>query len=249
MSDQIANQSGRWHVTAVPETGSTNADLLKIGAEGAPDRTVLRADFQSAGRGRLNRTWDAPAGVNLLVSLLFRPVPPRPHVLTQAVALSAVAVAADLCDVVVDLKWPNDLLIEGTKAAGILAQAAPAGPDGTVPFVVVGIGLNLGWAPEGATSLAASGWTQTVAPQDFLLAMLPHIDRFLALGDDALHSEYVSRVATIGTRVKAQMPDGNDIVGRAVDVEKDGRLVVLDDCAVTHRIDTADVVHLRPALD
>lgn len=249
MSDQIANQSGRWHVTSVSETGSTNADLLKMGADGAPDRTVLRADFQSAGRGRLDRTWDAPVGANLLVSLLFRPVPPRPHVLTQVVALAAVAVSAELCDVVIDLKWPNDLLIEGSKVAGILAQAAPAGPDGVVPFVVVGIGLNLGWAPAEATSLSASGWSRVVAPHEFLLAMLPHIDRYMSLTDEERHAEYVSRVATIGTRVRAQMPDGNDIVGRAVDVERDGRLVVIDDCAVTHRIDTADVVHLRPVTE
>lgn len=249
MSDQIANQSGRWHVTSVSETGSTNADLLKMGAEGAPDRTVLRADFQSAGRGRLDRTWDAPVGANLLVSLLFRPVPARPHVLTQVVALAAVAVSAELCDVAIDLKWPNDLLIQGSKVAGILAQAAPAGPDGVVPFVVVGIGLNLGWAPAEATSLSASGWSRVVTPHEFLLAMLPHIDRYMSLTDDDLHAEYVSRVATVGTRVRAQMPDGNDIVGRAVDVERDGRLVVLDDCAVTHRIDTADVVHLRPATE
>ena len=220
-----------------------------MGAEGAPDRTVLRADFQSAGRGRLDRTWDAPVGANLLVSLLFRPVPPRPHVLTQVVALSAVAVSAELCDVAIDLKWPNDLLIQGSKVAGILAQAAPVGPDGVVPFVVVGIGLNLGWAPAEATSLSASGWSRVVTPHEFLLAMLPHIDRYMSLTDDDLHAEYVSRVATIGTRVRAQMPDGNDIVGRAVDVERDGRLVVIDDCAVTHRIDTADVVHLRPATE
>ena len=249
MSDQIANQSGRWHVTSVSETGSTNADLLKMGAEGAPDRTVLRADYQSAGRGRLDRTWDAPAGANLLVSLLFRPVPDRPHVLTQAVALAAVAVSADLCNVAVDLKWPNDLLIGGTKVAGILAQAAPVASDGVVPFVVVGIGLNLAWAPEGATSLSAHGWTQEVSPHDFLLSMLPHIDHLLSVSDDELHETYVSKVATIGTRVRAQMPDGNDIVGRAIDVERDGRLVIIDDCAVTHRVDTADVVHLRPVME
>jgi len=249
MSDQIANQSGRWHVTSVSETGSTNADLLKMGAEGAPDRTVLRADYQSAGRGRLDRTWDAPAGANLLVSLLFRPVPSRPHVLTQVVALSAVAVASEHCGVDVDLKWPNDLLIDGVKVAGILAQAAPVGSDGVVPFVAVGIGLNLGWSPEGATSLAESGWTQEVAPHEFLLAMLPHIDRLLSLADEQLHQEYVARVATINTRVRAQMPDGNDIVGRATDVERDGRLVIIDDCAITHRVDTADVVHLRPVTE
>lgn len=249
MSDQIANQSGRWHVTSVSETGSTNADLLKMGSEGAPDRTVLRADYQSAGRGRLDRTWDAPRGVNLLVSLLFRPVPPRAHVLTQVVALAAVATSAEECAVAIDLKWPNDLLINGEKVAGILAQAAPVAADGVVPFVVVGIGLNLGWAPEGATSLATAGWTREVAPHDFLLAMLPYIDHYLSLADDDLHREYVTRVATVGTRVRAQMPDGNDIIGRAIDVERDGRLVVVDDCAVSHRIDTADVVHLRPATD
>ncbi|MFN5839880.1 MAG: biotin--[acetyl-CoA-carboxylase] ligase, partial [Acidimicrobiaceae bacterium] len=70
----------------VPETGSTNTDLLEMGAKGAADRSVLRADFQSAGRGRLDRTWEAPRGVNLLVSLLFREVPERLHVLTQVVA-------------------------------------------------------------------------------------------------------------------------------------------------------------------
>lgn len=249
MSDQKANQSGSWHVTAVPETGSTNADLLKMGANGAPDRTVLRADFQSAGRGRLNRTWEAPAGSNLLVSLLFRPVPPRAHVLTQVVALSAVAVATELCDVSIDLKWPNDLLVNGTKVAGILAQAAPVDAQGVVPFVVVGLGLNLGWAPDGATSLSASKWSKEVTPHEFLTAMLPRIDLLLSLTDEELHAAYVSKVATIGTRVKAHMPDGNDVVGRAIDVERDGRLVLIDDCAVSHRIDTADVVHLRPATE
>lgn len=79
--------------------------------------------------------------------------------------------------------------------------------------------------------------------------MLPHIDHLLSVSDDELHETYVSKVATIGTRVRAQMPDGNDIVGRAIDVERDGRLVIIDDCAVTHRVDTADVVHLRPVME
>lgn len=249
MGDPIANQSAKWHVTAVPETGSTNADLLQQGFGGAPDRTVLRADFQSAGRGRLDRTWEAPAGVNLLVSFLFRNVPDRLHVLTQVVALAAAGVARDECGIEVDMKWPNDLLIDNEKVAGILAQAAPAEAGGQIPFVVVGIGCNLGWAPQGATSLAAHGWTREIPPHDFLLAMLPWVDRLLALDEDALHREYVSRLVTVGSRVRVEMPDGNDIVGRATDVEKDGRLVVIDDCAVTHRIDTADVVHLRTAPD
>jgi BirA family biotin operon repressor/biotin-[acetyl-CoA-carboxylase] ligase len=242
-----ANQSETWHVTVVPETGSTNTDLLEMGAKGAADRSVLRADFQSAGRGRLDRTWEAPRGVNLLVSLLFREVPERLHVLTQVVA--AASVARDGCGVPVVLKWPNDLLVGTEKVAGILAQAAPAAPNGKIPFVVVGIGCNLGWAPEGAASLASCGWTRQMSPHDFLLQMLPEIDRLRALDEAQLHDEYISGLATVGTRVRAQMPDGNDIVGRAMDVERDGRLVVLDDCAVTHRIDTADVVHLRAVED
>lgn len=249
MSDPIANQSTAWHVTAVSETGSTNTDLLQKGLEGAPDRSVLRADFQSAGRGRLDRTWEAPRGVNLLVSLLFRHVPERVHVLTQVVALAAATVAREGCGVPVVLKWPNDLLVGSDKVAGVLAQAAPATSDGQIPFVVVGIGCNLGWAPDGAASLASCGWTHEMTPHDFLMRMLPEIDRLLALTDDQLHDEYTRALATLGTRVRAQMPDGSDIIGRAMDVERDGRLVVLDECAVTHRIDTADVVHLRPVDD
>jgi BirA family biotin operon repressor/biotin-[acetyl-CoA-carboxylase] ligase len=67
--------------------------------------------------------------------------------------------------------------------------------------------------------------------------------------DEQMNAEYVSQLATIGSRVRVEMPNGEDIVGRAMSVELDGRLVVLDECAVTHRIDTADVVHLRPASD
>jgi len=243
-----ANQSGHWHVTAVEETGSTNADLMAQGTAGAPDRTVLRAEYQSAGRGRLDRTWEAPRGVNLLVSLLFREVPARLHVLTQVVALAATQVARD-CGVEAVLKWPNDILVGTQKLAGILAQAAPVGADGKIPFVVVGIGCNLGWAPPDAASLASSGWTREVTPDEFLQAMLPEIDRLLSLSDEAMNAEYVANLATVGSRVRVEMPSGEDIIGRAMSVELDGRLVVLDDCAVTHRIDTADVVHLRPASD
>lgn len=249
MSDQNANQSAEWHVTSVSETGSTNTDLLQQGFEGAPDRTVLRADFQSAGRGRLDRTWEAPRGDNLLVSFLFRRVPERLHHLTQVVALAAQHVARQDCGVDVALKWPNDLLVGTEKVAGILAQAAPVDSEGRVPFVVVGIGCNLAWAPDGAVSLASAGWTTPLTPHDFLMRMLPEIDRLSDLSHEDLHHEYTSRLATLNTRVRLHMPGGEDIVGRALDVESDGRLVVVDDCAVTHRVDTADIVHLRPAVD
>jgi BirA family biotin operon repressor/biotin-[acetyl-CoA-carboxylase] ligase len=79
--------------------------------------------------------------------------------------------------------------------------------------------------------------------------MLPEIDRLLEVPPDAMHAEYVACLSTLGTMVRAEMPNGENIIGRAVAVEPDGQLVVLDDCAVSHRINTADVVHLRPATD
>ena len=249
MRDQKANQSENWHIRRVSETGSTNTDLLAEGAQGAPDRSVLRADYQSAGRGRLDRAWEAPRGANLLVSMLFRQVPAHTHVLTQAVALAAARVAREKCGVDVVMKWPNDLLVQNEKVAGILAQAGSLDAQGVPTFVVVGIGLNLEWAPPGATSLAASGWTQAVTPDEFLILMLPLIDELLALPHDEMHERYVAQLGTVGMRVRAELPHDQHIVGRATGVEADGRLVILDECGATHRIDTADVVHLRPVVD
>ncbi len=249
MRDQNANQPENWHIRRVSETGSTNTDLLQEGAQGAPDRSVLRSDYQSAGRGRLDRAWEAPRGANLLVSMLFRQVPVHTHVLTQVVALAAARVARETCGVNVVMKWPNDLLVNNEKVAGILAQAGSLDAQGVPTFVVVGIGLNLQWAPPGATSLAASGWTHAMNPDEFLVSMLPCIDELLALSVEQMHDRYVAELGTLGMRVRAELPRDQEIVGHATGVEVDGRLIVLDECGVTHRIDTADVVHLRPVVD
>ncbi|MEO6122354.1 MAG: biotin--[acetyl-CoA-carboxylase] ligase [Ilumatobacteraceae bacterium] len=225
-----------WNVEWVAETGSTNADLLAAGAAGAPDRSVLASDLQTAGRGRLDRRWDAPSGVNLLVSLLLRDVPVYPHEITQRVALAAVRAAREIAQVDAVLKWPNDLLVDGAKLAGVLAQAASSA-DGM--FVVVGIGINIGWAPTGASRLGDG-----IEPAEVLRAMLVAFDDLPA----AISDLYRQHLATIGEQVRAELAEGRFITGRAIGVESDGRLLVLDDCAITHRIDTGDVIHLRPAV-
>ena len=135
------------------------------------------------------------------------------------------------------------------KVAGILAQAGPLDDRGGPAFVVVGIGLKLEWAPPGATSLAASGWTHAVSPDEYLVSMLPVVDELLSLPLDEMHERYVAELGTVGMRVRAELPQDRHIVGRATGVEPDGRLIVLDECGATHRIDTADVVHLRPVVD
>lgn len=220
-----------WLVHHVTETGSTNDDLLAAAGAGAPDRTVLFADHQTAGRGRLDRSWEAPAGTGLLASMLFRQTPERPGELTQRVGLAAVTASAEVAGVAAALKWPNDVVVGDRKLAGVLAQRAADGA------VVVGIGLNVAWAPEGAACLGVD-----CVPYDVLRALLAALD---ALPDD-IELTYRASLATLGRRVRVELPD-REIVGTAIDVESDGRLVVIDECAVSHRLDVGDVIHLRGA--
>lgn len=230
-----------WWVTRVAETGSTNTDLVKLGAKGAEHHSVLMADFQSAGKGRLDRTWVAEPGANLLVSLLFRTNETRVrplHQFTQMVGMSAARACQQLTGVLPDMKWPNDLLIDNKKVSGILAQGAPG-------FVVVGIGVNVNWAPPDAMSLAQAAPSNTTTPVALLSNMLSVIDELEALSPELLHQQYSASLATLGQSVRVEMANGQFIEGRAIEVQPDGRLVVLDDCAISHHVDTGDVVHLR----
>lgn len=226
-------------VRHVTETGSTNADLLARAMTGdAPDRSVLVADHQTAGRGRLDRTWLAPPGANLLVSLLFATPPPVAAELTQRVGLAAVDAVGGLLDgsgPCPGLKWPNDVLLGGHKLAGILAQRAASGA------VVVGMGLNVGWAPPGAARLC-DHVVDDVHPATVLAAVLGALD---ALPDD-VHGRYREALVTLDKDVRVELPGGRFLEGTAVDVDRRGRLVVADRDGERHRVDAGDVVHLRP---
>src|SRR5918997_216125 len=141
----------RW----VEETDSTNTRLLDEARAGAPEGVVLVADHQTAGRGRLGRRWEAPPGSSLLVSVLVRPDVPvgRAHLVTMAAGLAA----SDACEGVAGarpgLKWPNDLVVDDAKLAGLLAESVVDGVD--LRALVVGMGLNVTAAPaDGATCLA-----------------------------------------------------------------------------------------------
>ena len=166
-----------------------------------------------------------------MVSLLFREVPVHAHELTQRVALAASAACHEIAGVTPTLKWPNDLLLDGRKLAGVLAQAGGKGPE----YVVVGIGLNVGWAPDDAAMLGAE-----CDPVAVLHAMLSAFARLPADISDV----YRAALGTIGQSVRVELAD-SAVVGRALDVLPDGRLVVLDECGITHRLDSGDIVHLR----
>jgi BirA family transcriptional regulator, biotin operon repressor / biotin---[acetyl-CoA-carboxylase] ligase len=227
MADGDRIWPGGWHVTVVESTGSTNTDLMLAAAAGAPGRTVLAAGFQSQGRGRLDRTWVAPPGVNLLVSVLLRT--DDGTAIPQRVAVAAARAAERFSGRSVALKWPNDLLVDGAKLAGILAQGAPG-------VIVVGVGMNVGWAPAEAARLG-----EGIDPLDVLAAMLAEYD---GLADD-VPAEYRRRLTTIGTRVRVELAD-RVVEGHAVDLDPDGSLVVRDAQGTRHRFATGDVVHLRP---
>jgi len=232
-----ANWPMGWTVRHLEETGSTNTDLLgDVDASLVGDRSVLVADHQIAGRGRLDRRWDAPPGANLLVSIALSPVPSVASEVTHRVGLAALAGARRLRpDAVLSLKWPNDILFDDLKLAGILAQRSSM-----TDAVVVGLGLNVAWAPDGAALLGAD-----LRPADLLVEILRSFDE---LPTD-IRSIYRSELSTIGRRVRVEVPGraGNDIVvGTAVDVDDTGRLLVELDSGATVAYDVGDVVHVRP---
>ncbi|HET9691024.1 MAG TPA: biotin--[acetyl-CoA-carboxylase] ligase [Acidimicrobiales bacterium] len=219
---------------------STNRWLREEAAAGAPEGLVAVADHQSAGRGRLGRTWEAPAGSALLMSVLLRPAhlpPERLHLVTAAVALAAADACADLAGVAAELKWPNDLLVGDRKLAGVLAEAVAGA-------VVVGIGVNLSAGPPGAAHLGEGG---AAADRDALLsALLTGLERRLAAGWDAVATEHRARCGTVGRRVRVELAD-RTITGVARAVDPDGRLVVAADDGTEVAVTAGDVVHLRGA--
>jgi BirA family biotin operon repressor/biotin-[acetyl-CoA-carboxylase] ligase len=245
-----ATNDPSWSVTRVAETRSTNDDLVAAARAGAPDRSVLVTDYQSAGRGRLGRRWEAPPGASLLVSVLVRPRSPatmaRLHGVTQALALAACRACADVGGFTPSLKWPNDLLVGDRKLAGILAEAVSDGPR--VVAVVAGMGLNVAW-PETPTDEAISAASAAGRPLDrdeLLDAVLDHLAGHLHDWEhdpDALHDEYRSALATLGRTVRVETPAGI-VEGVAVDVRPGGELVVERD-GTHHEISVGDVIHLR----
>jgi BirA family biotin operon repressor/biotin-[acetyl-CoA-carboxylase] ligase len=245
----------RWaRVDVIAETDSTNADLMAD--EAAPDRTVLAAEHQLAGRGRLDRSWESPAGAGLTFSVLLRPTAPIPTwgwlPLLVGVALhEAVETVTGLQPT---LKWPNDLLCgpDEEKVAGILAQTSGAA-------VVVGIGLNVSTtrdelpAPT-ATSLALCGAQGTDRTQ-LLAEVLTRIDARAAQWSDVdgdaeacgLAAAYRESCATLGREVAVTTTAAAIVRGHARGIDSDGRLQV-DVGGRVEVIGAGDVEHLRPAL-
>lgn len=248
-------------LTELAHTGSTNADLAeRAGRESIDHLTVLLTRDQRSGRGRLDRTWTAPAGAALAVSVLVRvgDVPPAARgwiPLIAGVAMTR-AVGAQLPGHEVRAKWPNDVLVDGRKICGILAQGVASDIGGT-DGVVVGSGVNTAMTAEQlpvptATSFAAlgSGCDEDRLLSDYLetlCALLADLAR--AAGDaetSGVRSAVIASCATLGQEVAVSLPDGTSLRGTAETLDAEGRLIVRSGAALVP-VSAGDVVHVRPA--
>ena len=249
---EMTRMSG-FRVDWVDETGSTNADLLAAARQGAESGAVLVADYQRAGRGRRGRSWEAVPGSSLLFSVLVRPGLPAEaaHLVTTALALSAVEACDALAGVRPGLKWPNDLVVADRKLAGVLAESVVAGER--LEAVVVGMGLNVrtgAASPEAAaTAVALEDACGSVVERRELLAEI--LSRFAAwmdgletpAGRAALTAAARQESATLGRPVAVELADGTVLRGEAQNLDEQGALVLGDGT----RVVVGDVVHLRNA--
>ncbi|NUS72061.1 MAG: biotin--[acetyl-CoA-carboxylase] ligase [Corynebacteriales bacterium] len=253
----LITPGGFWRdIRVLSSTGSTNADAAAAAREGAAEGLVVVADEQTAGRGRLARTWVSPPRAGLAISVLLRPagLPLSWFPLLTGVAVTRAI--TQLTGVKAALKWPNDVLIGSgsgqlRKAGGILAERVE--PDA----VVMGVGLNVTTTPEelpnaGATSLLlanASTNDRNVILRAILRALADDYTTWRAHGGDAersgLREAYRELCATLGQVVRVELPASEPLIGQAADIDTNGHLLVATGSGVT-TISAGDVVHVRP---
>jgi BirA family biotin operon repressor/biotin-[acetyl-CoA-carboxylase] ligase len=244
-SSLIAEKISRyWRVSVVEVTGSTQDDLAQLISQSkAINGEVITTNYQSAGRGRLDRKFDAPASSALMFSLYIQPQRDKSDwsFLTLLTGLSALfGLTALDPESRPTLKWPNDILMSDGKVGGIIAQATSDG-------VIIGVGINVGMTQEElpvahATSLLLNKFS--VLDRNLILAsFLNTFEELLERwqnGEDLRHL-YNERSATIGCEVRIEHPDGSYKIGKAVDITPTGELILEDGS----RVSVGDIVHLR----
>lgn len=244
----------RWRIEYSEQTGSTNVDLAGRAQAGTLENgAVLVTEEQTAGRGRAGRDWQCPPGAGLMFSVALRlpSIPPdRRGWIGAVLGLSVVAAMGRVSGVEATLKWPNDVLIDGAKCAGVLGEMA-----GDV--LVVGTGINVSLTGDelpraDATSLMLAGATTDRAA--LLAAILNELgdwcDRWAAAGGDVdragVRPTYQAACSTIGTQVRILLPAERWVIGTAVEVDESGALVVADESGRRTSYTVGDVIHVRP---
>jgi BirA family transcriptional regulator, biotin operon repressor / biotin---[acetyl-CoA-carboxylase] ligase len=241
-----------WRLEVEQQTPSTNAVVAERARAGEPPGLVVVTEHQTAGRGRLDRSWETPARAALTFSVLVRPeVPPaRWPLLPLLTGLAVGDGVRRVTDLAVGLKWPNDLLIDERKVCGILVELVDT-PSG--PAAVLGIGVNVSTTPQElpvatATSLAIAGADveRSALLGHVLAALGKRLDVWQASAGSPrlVLDDYVAQCDTVGQVVEVHLPSGQTLVGRALGVDDDGRLDVETDDG-RQAVGAGDVVHVR----
>lgn len=233
--------------------GSTNSEALAWATSGTQDMSFVIADEQTAGRGRLDRKWFTPKGTALAFSLILRPTAQEKPYLTRIVGLAALAVADALRTrgLVAQIKWPNDVLLNGRKVAGILVESVWSGEE--VDCVVIGIGINVLKAAVPSAELLqfpATSLEESLGPevereqilQDILsgiIALRPHI------GSDSFIASWEKALAFRGERVQVEDGSGIPLTGKLLGLESDGSLKLSKEDGQSITVRFGDV-RLRP---
>lgn len=237
------------------ETGSTNTVLARLAANGASEGTAVIADRQTSGKGRLGRKWFSPPGMNLYISVLFRPSIPawESPLLTFLASVALVETMKKTGVRNTSIKWPNDVLIDGKKAAGVLTEMEPKGER--VDYIVVGAGVNInmtraeikremGETARLATSIKESLGTDVDRAKftgDFLLELETWYLTFSRRGKTSIIREWTDRWGGYNKRVRVSTEGGSVMEGVATGIDGEGHLILKKDDGSTVNIITGDV--------
>jgi BirA family transcriptional regulator, biotin operon repressor / biotin---[acetyl-CoA-carboxylase] ligase len=237
------------------ELDSTNIFARRLAEQGRPAGEIVIAEEQTQGRGRLGRSWISPPYVNLYLSIVLRPELPPAHA-PQITLMAAVALAETVASFVsfpALIKWPNDILVNGKKVAGILTEASSTSER--IDFVILGMGINLNfpeaWMPEAirqrATSLLIA--TQNIIRREvFLRRLIQGLDRCYGILEDsgfgAIAPRWEARFGLRDRRVRVDMIDG-PIFGKAIGIDRDGALIVETDNGKFQRVIAGDVIPME----
>lgn len=224
-------------------TGSTNEVALELAEAGAPEWTLVAAAHQTAGRGRLGRSWSDVPGNALMFSIVLRPeLAPELAGLVPLLAGASMAVACRVAaDARVRCKWPNDLLVAGGKVGGILAESALDGDR--FRHIVLGIGVNLGDPPAGVAGAAAIDGEAEPVLDAFLETFARHYEPAHPAFAGAVAEAYRHVCLTLGHRVAATTSSGSRVEGEAIDVDETGALVLRTEAGV-ETVRSGEVEHL-----
>ena len=238
-----------------PEIGSTNDEAFRLGIAGAPEGTAVIADSQTKGKGRLQRVWHSPPGSNIYTSILLRPnySPDQAPQISIAAGVAVAEIINEYCPGQVQLKWPNDVLLNKKKVCGILAQMKTSAD--VIDFVVVGMGINVNIGynqlPQDIRTIATSLAIETgreIARLELIISLYENLAKWYKeltqRGFDAIKEKWLNLAPMINQDVQIMFRNGG-VRGKALGLDDDGSLIILTANNETVKVSAGDATILK----